>query len=101
MNYRGLIILSWSFRILAVLVALGTVALTIIGIQTAATLARIAAEHGMPTTSSAYEAVPLLLGGLFLALILYTVGALLALLVDMAIAQRETADALARMRRRQ
>jgi hypothetical protein len=95
-TYSGLIALAWAYRILSVLVALGTIALTLMGLQTAATFARVMAERGL--VAEAYNPFPALIAGLLLALALYTAGALLALLIDMAIAQRETADTLARIR---
>lgn len=96
--YRGLLILSWTYRILALLLALLTPVFALISARMSETLARLAAERGI--VAEAYNPFPTLLAGLFIALALYTAGALLALLVDMAIAQRETADALARIRRR-
>lgn len=95
-TYSGLIALAWAYRILSVLVALGTIALTLMGLQTAATFARVMAERGL--VAEPYNPLLTIGAGMLIALALYTAGALLALLVDMAIAQRETADALARMR---
>lgn len=94
--YRGLVIVAWLYRILALVVALATPVLVLVGARAADVMARILAERGV--VAEAYNPFVPLGAGLLLALALYTAGALLALLVDMAIAQRETADALARMR---
>jgi hypothetical protein len=99
MNYRGLTIVAWFLRILALVVALGTPVLVLLGIRTAEIYARLMAERGI--VAEPYNPLLSLGAGLLIALALYTFGALLALLVDMAIAQRETADLLAAMRRRQ
>ena len=96
--YNGLTIVAWGARILALIVAVLTPLLVLVGVRTAETWARLMAERGI--VAEPYNPLLSLGAGLLLALVLYTSGALLALLIDMAIAQRETADALARMRRR-
>lgn len=96
--YRGLVIVAWLYRILALVVALATPVLVLVGARAADVMARILAERGV--VAEPYNPLLTIGAGLLLALALYTAGALLALVVDMAIAQRETADALARIRRR-
>lgn len=95
--YRGLTIVAWTLRILALLVALLTPVFVLVGVRTDEIMARAAADNGIIIASS-YNPFVSLIMGLFAALMLYTTGALLALLIDMAIAQRETANTLARMR---
>ncbi len=94
--YRGLMISAWAYRILALVVAVFTPVLALLGIRTAEVYARLMAERGV--VAEPYNPLLTIGAGMLIALALYTAGALLALLVDMAIAQRETADALARMR---
>ena len=97
--YHGLTIVAWFLRILALIVAVLTPVFVLVGIRTDEIMARAAADNGIIIASS-YNPFVSLIMGLLIALALYTCGALLALLVDMAIAQRETADALARRRRK-
>jgi hypothetical protein len=95
--YNGLTIVAWGARILAVIVAVLTPLLVLVGTRTDEIVTRAAADNGIIITSS-YNPLLSLGAGLLIALALYTAGALLALLIDMAIAQRETADTLARIR---
>lgn len=97
-GYREARTLAIVYRVLAVLVAVGTIALVLVGARMAATLALLAAERNIAVEP--YNPLPLVAGGLLLALALYTAGALLSLMADMATAQRETADVMKRMRRR-
>lgn len=94
--YRGLLMVAWLYRILAAVVLALLPVLVLAGTRTADVLARLAAERGIVTEP--YNPLPVIVGGLALALILYTVGTLLALLVDLEHNTRETADALRRIR---
>lgn len=96
MNNYGLRVLSWVFRLLAVAVVIGGAALVLMAMQIDFELHQVAAERGIVTEP--YNPLPVIVGGLALALILYTVGTLLALLVDLEHNTRETADALRRIR---
>jgi hypothetical protein len=95
--YNGLTIVAWGVRILAVIVAVLTPVFVLVGVRTDEIVTRAEADNGIIITAS-YNPLLSLGAGLLLALALYTAGALLALLIDMAIAQRETADTLARIR---
>ena len=95
--YNGLTIVAWGVRILAVIVAVLTPVFVLVGVRTDEIVTRAAADNGIIIASS-YNPLLSLGAGLLIALALYTSGALLALLIDMAIAQRETADTLARIR---
>jgi hypothetical protein len=97
--YNGLTIVAWGVRILALIVAVLTPVFVLVGVQTDEIVTRAAADNGIIIATS-YNPLLSLGAGLLLALALYTAGALLALLIDMAIAQRETADTLARIRGR-
>ena len=95
--YNGLTIVAWGARILAVIVAVLTPVFVLVGVRTDEIVTRAAADNGIIIATS-YNPLLSLGAGLLIALALYTAGALLALLIDMAIAQRETADTLARIR---
>lgn len=100
MTHKPLIYLAWLFRVLALLVLLGGIALTLIAAQADALMQQIVIERGMTPASSGPGLLALLVGVLVLSLVLVTTAETLMGLARIVGHTARAADALERIRGR-